>query len=133
MEARQRACLRSLTPVLFLASVICGCSKQDWLSKIYLFRAEEAYTKAYVLRLEKAASYEERLRYYRKACEFFLKAYDHSHRAFTLSRIDSAAESCMRVGNYEAEEKFREFEERYIQAHPKEVKYGDAVPFMSLE
>jgi len=28
---------------------------------------------------------------------------------------------------------FRQFEERYIKVHPQEAKYGDAVPFMSLE
>ena len=78
-------------------------------------------------------SYEERLKCYRKACDFFLKAYQHSDRTFTLNRIDSAAESCMRVGNYKTEKKFRQFEEKYIKAHPTEVEYGDAVPFMNLE
>ena len=118
---------------LFLTWMICGCSKQDWLSKIYIFRAEEAFSKAYALRLKRGVSYEERLKYYRKACEFFLKAYHRSDRTFTLTRIDSAAESCMRVGNYEAEQKFRQFEEAYIKAHPNEVEYGDAVHFMNLE
>lgn len=98
-----------------------------------MFRAEEAHFKAYALRLKKGVSYEERLKHYRKACDLFLKAYRYSDRTFTLNRIDSAAESCMRIGNYEAEKKFREFEESYIKAHPNEVEYGDAVPFMSLE
>ena len=98
-----------------------------------MFRAEEAFSKAYLLRHQKGTLYEERLKLYAKACDFFLKAYRYSDRTFTLSRITSAAESCMRIGNYEAEEKFREFEESYIKAHPNEAEYGDAVPLMGLE
>lgn len=118
---------------MILAGIVGGCSKQGWLSKIYLFQAEEAYLKAYTLRLKKGIPYTERLKNYRRACEFFLKAYRVSERPFTLNRIDAAAESCMRVGNEETEKKFRDFEEKYIKAHPNEVEYGDAVPFMNLE
>ena len=98
-----------------------------------MFQAEEAHTKAYTLRLKKEVSYEERLKYYRRACEFFLKAYRYSDHTFTLNRIESAAEACLRVGDREAEQKFRQFEEKYIKAHPNEVEYGDAGPFMNLE
>lgn len=98
-----------------------------------MFRAEEAFSKAYLLRLKKGTTYEERLKLYARACNLFLKAYRYSDRTFTLNRIGSAAESCLRVGDYEAEEKFREFEQRYIKAHPNEAEYGDAVPLMNLE
>lgn len=133
MEARERAGLHPLL-ILFLAGFFfCGCSKQDWLSRAYVFRAEEAFSKAYTMRLKKGVSYHDRLRYYRKACEFFLKAYEHSDRTFTLNRIDAAAEACMRVEDYETEKKFRAFGESYIKAHPTETEYGDAVPIMNLE
>ena len=98
-----------------------------------MFRAEEAFSKAYLLRRQKGATYEERLKLYARACNLFLKAHQYSDRTFTLNRIASAAESCMRVGNYEAEERFREFEESYIKVHPNEAEYGDAVPLMGLE
>jgi len=98
-----------------------------------MFKAEGAFSKAYTLRLKKEVSYDERLKYYRRACDYFLKAHRSSDRSFTLNRIGLAAESCMRVGDLEAEEEFRQFEERYIKVHPQEAKYGDAVPFMSLE
>ena len=98
-----------------------------------MVKAEEAFSKAYTLRLKKGIAYEERLKHYHEACDYFLKAHRFSERVFTLNRIESAAESCMRIRNFDAEENFRTFEEKYIKTHPQEVKYGDAGPFMNLE
>ena len=95
-------------------------------------QAENAYEKAYALRVKKIP-YEERLRYYREACSNFSKAHESDPRSFSLSRIETAADSCMRVEDSEAEEKFRAFGEKYAREHPTEVEFGDAFPAMAFE
>lgn len=109
-----------------------GCSKSSWQARYDLVKAENAVMKAYALRIKGEAASEERLRYYREACTHFMKAYRAHSEEFTLSRIESAAESCLRVNDEEAKETFQAFEERYIREHPTEAEYGDAAP-MTLE
>ncbi|MBI4115335.1 MAG: hypothetical protein HY447_02035 [Candidatus Omnitrophica bacterium] len=116
----------------FFLLMSLGCSGRDWLAKFYLVKAEDLHLKAYSLRLKKVP-YEERLKYYRQACGYFQKAYRLNPRAFTLFRIESAAESCLRVKNTEGEEEFKRFLEDYAKAHPTEVEYGDAFPAISAE
>jgi hypothetical protein len=110
-----------------------GCSKTYWLAKIHLVRAENAYSKAYALRLDKKVSPEERLTLYRQACVDFSSAYRHDAGAFTLYRIECAADACLRVEDFKAVESFRAFAEEYAQSHPQEVQYGDVGPWMTLE
>ena len=110
-----------------------GCSGPRWLAKIYMVRAENAFSKAYALRVAKQVSYEERLKYYREACGNFLKAYRTDPGIFTLYRIETATDSCLRIDDRGGVSLFRKFEEEYAQKHPKEVKYGDVGPWMNLE
>ena len=109
-----------------------GCSQQSWVAKFFVFRAETAYTKAHEMRSKKGVE-EKRLKLYQEACRSFVKAYDEDLNAFTLYRIEIAAESCQRVENAGATEQFREFEAKYAAEHPTEVEYGDAVPMMEAE
>lgn len=109
-----------------------GCSKTDWLAKFYVVKAENAYSKGYVIRLKKVP-YEERLKYYRAACSYFLKAYHLNPDVFTLERIGAARESCMRVKDAPSEEEFIRFEEKYAKGHPTEAEYGDSVPPLQIE
>ena len=119
--------------VLFLSLAGAGCSGKGWLARIFMVKAEQAFTKAYAMRIKREISYEERLKHYRTACDYFYKAFRYEPQIFTLSRIGSAAESCLRIEDFEREKEFREFEEEYARAHPDEVTYGDAWAFMSLE
>ena len=82
--------MKKIYLLLLVPLVSFGCSGHDWLARIYIVKAENAYAKAYALRLQKT-SYEERLKYYRKACDYFLKAYEQNSGAFYLSRIEAAA------------------------------------------
>lgn len=96
-----------------------------------MFKAENAFDKAHKLRVKKIP-YATRLKYYKDACDWFWAAYQRDPKIFTLYRIESAVEACLRVENKEAEKVFRAFEEKYAQEHPVEVEYGDAFP-MSIE
>lgn len=109
-----------------------GCSKSSWQARYYLVKAENAVMKAYALRIKGEAATEERLRHYREACTYFMKAYRTHSDEFTLSRIESAAESCLRVNDEETKETFQAFEQRYVRDHPTETEYGDAAP-LTLE
>ena len=119
--------------LVLLSLTIAGCSVRAWIGQMYMVRAEEAYAKAYALRVQRNVPYEKRLKLYRAACNHFVKAYRHDTGIFTLSRIESAAEACMRVKDEENETEFRAFAEKYIKEHPTEVEYGDAFPAMSFE
>ena len=112
-----------LLAVFFLA--LAGCSKQDWLAKIYMIKGENSVAKAQTLKTHKAP-YQIRIPYYQKACVQFGKAYEYNPNVFTLTRIEEAIDSCWRVGDKDHEEKFREFEDIYAKKHPKEYEYGDA-------
>lgn len=118
---------------LFAIFAVVGCSKPTWVAKIYVVKAENTATKAHAMRVDKGAPYEKRLRLYRAACRNFLKAYDYDPGVFTLYRIETATDSCLRVEDFGHANMFRDFEEKYAQAHPKEAKYGDAGPWMTLE
>lgn len=111
---------------LFLAlAVFSGCSKTDWMSKIYMLKAENALSEA-VMKKEKKVSYEQRVPYYARACENFRKAYDLNPEVFTLNRIEEAADACWRADDRETEDLFKEFEAEYSEKHPQEVEHGDS-------
>jgi len=135
MDSRQRAGLRSLTLAVFLSAwVLTGCSATNWLAQFYAFQGEQAFAKAYALRTQrKEIPYAKRLRFYRIACDDFWKAFEVDKRSFTLNRVESAAESCLRVEEPEREKALRQFEEDYIRKHPDEAEYGDAGAYMNIE
>lgn len=120
-----------ITTVILLTSL--GCSRPYWLAKISVVKAEEAYSKAHALRMNKKVAEEVRLKYYGVACSNFLKAYRYDPSVFTLYRIELAADACLRVEDFESAKLFREFGEAYAKKHPKEVKYGDVGPWMTLD
>ena len=118
-----------LISFLIMTEVTVGCTRQDWLAKIYMVKAEEAFSKAHALRIQRIP-YEKRLQYYHKACDYFLKAYQSDSRVFTLNRIETAADACLRVNDGESEKMFEAFRERYAKEHPTETEYGDAFPIV---
>lgn len=123
--------LRKLT-LLFLLFFLPACSKMTWLGRYYMVRAENAFEKAHALRTQKGAE-EVRMKQYRIACQSFAKAYETNPELFTLNRIYSAMDACLRTKDSENEKKFREFEEAYAREHPKEVEYGEAGFMIGLE
>lgn len=118
---------------LLVALAGTGCSKGNWIAKVHLVKAENAFSKAYAMRIDKTIPSEERLKLYRASCRDFRKAYEYDPSVFTLFRIESAADACLRVEDFEGSELFRNFADEYAQQHPNEVKYGDAGPWMTLE
>ncbi|HNV86605.1 MAG TPA: hypothetical protein PKL97_06530 [Candidatus Omnitrophota bacterium] len=127
MKPSGRTLVNALCVIFVLLFLSQGCSNRSWVANIYMWKAENAYTKAHELRLKKVA-YESRLPYYQDACGNFLKAYNADPRIFTLNRIESAVDACSRTGDYQGEETFKEFSERYAKEHPREASYGDAFP-----
>ena len=115
--------LMKKTLLLFLALAVLGCSAKDWMAKFYAVQAENALTQAANM---KKNPFEKRLHFYAEACRDFGKAYRIDREVFTLTRIEAAQDTCWKAGDREAEEKFRQFEEEYSQAHPQEARYGDA-------
>ncbi len=113
--------------IMVLALMSGGCSGDYWKAKFHLFQAENAYWKGHELRTKKVPR-EERLKKYEHACNDFLKVYDLKPGLFTLFRIESAYDACTRVGNEGGKETFEIFRDRYVQEHPTEAEYGDAVP-----
>lgn len=128
---RQRLVIFSSLLPCFLASLLLfnGCSKEYFLAKYYLIKAEEAYSKAYALRVKHEAA-EERKEYYRKAREYFFKAYQNFPKVFTLNRIEQAYDTCLRLEDKEGEGIFRRFADEYVKEHPTEAEYGDATPLL---
>lgn len=110
--------------ILFLSSGCTPSVKDFVMARIWMFKAENTYAKAYSLKFKKVP-YEKRLPYYREACGYFYRAYELDSGAFTLNRIHEGTDSCWRVEDKEKEEIFTLFEESYAQAHPKEYEYGD--------
>lgn len=100
---------------------------------MHVVKAENAASKAYALRVKGQISHEERLRHYKTACENFYEAYREDPRVFTLSRIEVAADACLRVRDQERVGLFEIFREEYIREHPTETEYGDAGVGMMLE
>ncbi len=111
--------------LLLILLFLSGCSKEYWSANFFIMKAESAVMKAYELKNQKAP-YEKRLPHYREACSYYLKAFAVDKKIFTLNRIREAADSCWRVEDTEAREKFLQFEEEYIKAHPVEYEYGEA-------
>ena len=126
--------MKRLSILFFILLFLGGCSKQSWLAKIYMVKAEDAFSKAHAMRVKKdKAAHNQRQQYYQVACDNFSKAYRWDSGAFTLNRIEEAAEACLRVEDAKDEQTFREFEEEYIKNHPDEAKYGDAGAYMNLD
>lgn len=125
--------MKKFFPTLAFLFFLTGCTDPRWLAKVYMLKAENAFSKAYAMRVNKNISYDLRLKYYQGACSDFKKAYHFDPNIFTLYRIELAADSCLRVEDFEGVEVFRKFEEEYSKKHPKEVKYGDVGPWMNLE
>ncbi len=125
--------MKKLTALLLLTFVLIGCTNPHWLAKIYMLKAENAFSKGYALRIHTKISSEARLKYYRGACADFKKAFHYDPTIFTLYRLESAADSCLRIEDFEGVTAFRKFEEEYARKHPKEVKYGDVGPWMNIE
>jgi hypothetical protein len=98
-----------------------------------MVRAENAFNKSHALRVDASIPNAKRLSYYRSACRDFRRAYDVDRRIFTLSRIEIAFDACLRIEDFENSNLFRKFQEEYSNAHPTEVKYGDAGAWMNLE
>jgi len=122
---------------IFLALLVLfafsGCSKSGWRAKVHVVKAENAASKAYALRVKGRISYEERLKYYKTACENFHEAYREDPRVFTLLRIEIAADACLRVRDQEKVDLFEILRDEYIREHPTETEYGDAGVGMMLE
>ena len=119
--------------LVLMMILVTGCSARSWIAQMYMVRAEETSSKAYAMRVKKEIPYATRLKYYRKACDYFMKSYDYGPKIFTLYRIETAAEACRRVEDREKEQVFLEFEERYAKEHPTEVEYGDAFNSIVME
>ncbi len=98
---------------LFLfALFLAGCGKSYWLSKYYVYLAEQINYKAHVLRT-KPNALEERKRYHKKACDYFLKAYHINVAPFNFVRCEYAAQSCDWADDVESAKKFRTLQENY--------------------
>lgn len=92
-----------------------------------MFKAEQAYDKAHEMRRQ-SGNQDQRLKLYQTACDEFVKAYETDVNAYTLMRIETAADACFRVEDLDHREMFLAFEEKYAEEHPDEVRYGDAFP-----
>ena len=88
-----------------LALFVAGCSRQHLAAKIYIYQGEQNHYKAYQLKVKKNAT-EERKKYYRKACDQFVKAYDLEPPLFNFYQASYAYESCKWVDDNENAEKF---------------------------
>jgi len=124
---------KPLLALFFLGFTCAGCSKSSWIAKFYVVRAENAFTKAHALRVKPDFPPQKRLEYFRSACRDFRKAYAVDPRVFTLARIETAFDTCLRVEDRESVALFRNFQEEYTKAHPTEAEYGDAGAWMAME
>jgi len=124
--------MKKIFALIFLMLIISGCSKNDWMAKYYLFQAENAFNKAYSLRVKTGAE-TDRANHYRKAHDYFLKAYSIGPKFFTLTKIEQAYDTCLRLEDQPSAELFRQFGDEYAAAHPKEVEYGDVTGMVGLE
>jgi hypothetical protein len=105
---------------LFLSS----CSGKDWMAKFYVTNAEESFAKA--LRMKSKSSFEERQKYYGKACHYFKKAFTTDSSVFTYIRLVEASDACGRSEDSKAYEEFSVLSEEYAEEHPTEYNYGYA-------
>ena len=97
------------------------------MGRFFMFQAESAYTKAREMATQ-AVPKEERIKLFQRACDQFLRAYDHDSSLFSVNRIEMAIESCTWAKDVQAKELFLSFEADYLKVHPVEAEYGDAVP-----
>lgn len=111
--------------LFLLMGLFGGCSKRNWTAKIYVVMAENKMDSAQQLKAKKVP-YEERMKYYRKACNHFSRAYESDRTVFTLNRIEAAVDACWRAQESDKEETFKAFELQYAKEHPREYEYGDA-------
>lgn len=123
-----------MRPAAFLLALFsfsaAGCSGEHLSASWTIFNADNQFFKAAVTLKSRHASDEERNKFYRLACDNFKKAYSIDKSVFTLSRIWSASESCLRLDDREWSERFNHFAEEYAREHPTEAEYGDAVPML---
>jgi hypothetical protein len=117
--------LLSYLVISFMAFTGSGCSEQYWAAQAQMFKAEGAFMEAGALKARKA-NYEDRLPYYKEACDHFLKAYQLRPKLFTWNRIQEAQEACWRIKNDEGRQVFIDFEKDYVKKHPTEYEYGEA-------
>jgi hypothetical protein len=117
--------------IIFFAFTSFGCSREYWAARLSMWKAEGAFSKAYSLK-QKKVPYKNRLKYYREACEHFLKAYGEDSSVFTYGRIQEALDACWRTSDEKGQQVFEEFLEQYGDEHPKEVEYGDPGPWGEL-
>lgn len=109
------------------AVLAAGCSPHSWRASYHMVQAENAYMKAYDMRVKKELR-DQRVVLYRQVCDHSLAAYHLKPAVFTLQRIEMAQDACFRVENHEAREMFLDFLSQYEAEHPTEVTYGDAFP-----
>ncbi len=113
--------------LIFLLIAFCtaGCSKDKIIATYYVTKAEDLYQKAYEMRV-KPGNEEKRKEIYRKAQQYFLKAYQADRNVFTLNRIEQAHDVCLRLEDNVNADIFAQFAQEYSEQHPSEAEYGDA-------
>lgn len=123
--------MKRIVLVIF-ALLMTGCMKSSWVAKYYMVKAENSYERAHEIRAKKELN-EKRKKLYHDACKYFAKAYQFDPKLFTLNRLYSASDACLRVGDSEEARQFRKIEEEYVRTHPKEAEYGEAGFMIGLE
>ncbi len=118
--------LKHIIYLIILSLAVSACTPQHVQARFYLVKADDAYTKAYNLRVRKDVTSEERNKYYVIAREYFLKAYRKDPSVFTLGQIDKAVDACLRLEDQENVKLFEDFAQQYAKKHPTEAEYGDA-------
>lgn len=118
--------------LFLLLSIATGCSGSHVPAKWAVVQAEGMFVKASEMRHDKN-KHAARIRLYERACVQFVKAYELDPEVFTLYRIENAITACAWAENYAAKEIMQNFELDYIEQHPTEAEYGDAMPPMSFE
>lgn len=106
-----------------------GCSSQGWTARWYVFQAESARGKANAMK-ERKVTFQERQPLYAKSCRYYIQAYETDESVFMLNRIEEAMDSCTKANLREEADLFYQFEEKYSNEHPREVRYGDGAAAM---
>ncbi|MBI4398334.1 MAG: hypothetical protein HY586_04345 [Candidatus Omnitrophica bacterium] len=117
--------LLSLWLLVLSCSGAAGCSADHLAAMYQVVQAEDAFQKAYDMRIRPGAE-KSREELYRKAHGHFLKAYHTDKTVFTLTRIQQAHDTCVRARDSENAAIFEDFAQQYSQEHPAEAEYGDA-------
>ncbi len=113
--------------IFSLCCILCfsACSKDYWKAKYYLLKAEGIFEKTEFKRSSNKIPTEKLAGDYRRACDFFVKAYVLDKKVFFLYHIQHGVDACWRGGDDFRREKFEFFEKDYIKSHPNEAEYGD--------